>query len=244
MNGRAVGECLDSTMTKPEENLGLNAAAATVFERLKAFGVVPVVEVEAIEDALPLADALATGGLPVAEITFRTKAAPAVIAAIAASRPEFLLGAGTVLDAAQLTTARDLGAMFSVSPGFSSTVCAAALEAQFPHVPGVVTPSDVISCLDAGFRHLKFFPAAVSGGPAALAALGAPFASLGVSFMPTGGVTAGTLVDYLSMRAVFAVGGTWIAPRGDIATGRWSDISERAATALAIVREAHLSPTP
>lgn len=220
--------------------MSLAVPAVAVLERLKAFGVVPVVEVESLEDALPLVDALTAGGLPLAEITFRTKAAPAVIDTIARNRPEFLLGAGTVLSAAQLTSARDLGAVFSVSPGFSYKVCAAALDAQFPHVPGVVTPSEVLACLDAGFRHLKFFPAAASGGPAAVAALGAPFASLAVSFMPTGGVTANTLVDYLSMRPVFAVGGTWIAPRADIAAGRWSDIRDRAAAALTIAREANL----
>jgi 2-dehydro-3-deoxyphosphogluconate aldolase / (4S)-4-hydroxy-2-oxoglutarate aldolase len=120
------------------------------------------------------------------------------------------------------------GARFGVSPGVSPRCVDAAAEREFPFIPGAVTPSEVITCLDCGADHLKFFPAGAYGGVPALLALAGPFAATGVRFMPTGGVDAGNAAEYLRLPHVFAVGGTWIAPRSDIAQGRWTEIAERA----------------
>jgi len=199
-----------------------------VFAELEALGVVPVVEVEDSAHAVPLAQTLAEAGLPVLEITFRTPAAGEAVAAIAAELPDFLLGAGTLLTPDSVAAAVAAGARFGVSPGISPRCVAAAAEHDFPFIPGAVTPSEVMTCLDSGANHIKFFPASAYGGVTALSALAGPFASAGVRFMPTGGVDASNAADYLRLPHVFAVGGTWIAPRSDIAQGRWRGIAERA----------------
>jgi 2-dehydro-3-deoxyphosphogluconate aldolase / (4S)-4-hydroxy-2-oxoglutarate aldolase len=199
-----------------------------VFAELEALGVVPVVEVEDSAHAVPLAQTLAEAGLPVLEITFRTPAAGEAVAAIAAEFPGFLLGAGTLLTPDSVAAAVAVGARFGVSPGVSPRCVAAAAEHDFPFIPGAITPSEVMTCLDSGANHIKFFPAGAYGGVTALSALAGPFASAGVRFMPTGGVDASNAADYLRLPQVFAVGGTWIAPRSDIAQGRWREIAERA----------------
>ena len=199
-----------------------------VFAELEALGVVPVVEVEDSAHAVPLAQTLAEAGLPVLEITFRTPAAGEAVAAIAAELPDFLLGAGTLLTPDSVAAAVAAGARFGVSPGISPRCVVAAAEHDFPFIPGAVTPSEVMTCLDSGANHIKFFPAGAYGGVTALSALAGPFASAGVRFMPTGGVDASNAADYLRLPHVFAVGGTWIAPRSDIAQGRWREIAERA----------------
>ncbi len=205
-----------------------------VLARLEALAVVPVVEVDDPARAVPLARTLAEAGLPVLEVTFRTPAAREAVAAIAAELPDVVLGAGTLLTAATVEQAAAAGARFGVSPGTSRSTLAAAAEAGLPLVPGAVTASEVMACLDAGVRHLKFFPAGTSGGAAALSALAGPFAAAEVRFMPTGGVTPDTAAHYLALATVFAVGGTWIAPRADIAAGRWELIAQRAAAVAAL----------
>jgi 2-dehydro-3-deoxyphosphogluconate aldolase / (4S)-4-hydroxy-2-oxoglutarate aldolase len=199
-----------------------------VFAEVEALGVIPVVEVEDAAHAVPLARTLTEAGLPVVEVTFRTPAAADAIAAIAAEFPGFLLGAGTLLTPDAVAVAVTAGARFGVSPGVSPRCIAAAAEREFPFIPGAVTPSEIITCLDCGADHIKFFPAGAYGGIAALSALAGPFALTGVRFMPTGGVNASNAADYLRLPHVFAVGGTWIAPRSDIAQGRWTEIAERA----------------
>jgi 2-dehydro-3-deoxyphosphogluconate aldolase/(4S)-4-hydroxy-2-oxoglutarate aldolase len=199
-----------------------------LFGRIEALAVVPVVEIEDVARAVPLARALAEAGLPVLEVTFRTPAAERAVAAIAAELPDFLLGVGTLLTPEMVTTAEAAGARFGVAPGFSAACLDAAEEVGLPFIPGAVTPSEVTACLAAGARHVKFFPAGVSGGVPALAALEAPFGPAGVRFMPTGGVGPGNAAEYLARPGVFAVGGTWIAPRADISAGRWELIAERA----------------
>ena len=213
-----------------------------LFDRIEALAVVPVVEIEDAADAVPLARTLAEAGLPVLEVTFRTPAAERAVAAIAAELPDFLLGAGTLLTPDMVVTAEAAGARFGVAPGFSAACLDAAEEVGLPFVPGAVTPTEVTSCLAAGARHVKFFPAAVSGGVPALAALEAPFAPAGVRFMPTGGVGPGNAAEYLSRPAVFAVGGTWVAPRADISARRWELIGERA-RAVAALRPASSTST-
>jgi 2-dehydro-3-deoxyphosphogluconate aldolase / (4S)-4-hydroxy-2-oxoglutarate aldolase len=199
-----------------------------VFDRVSALAVVPVVEIEDVARAVPLARTLAEAGLPVVEVTYRTEAAEAAVAAIAAELPDFLLGAGTLLTPELVRSASAAGARFGVAPGFSARCVAAAGEIGLPFIPGAVTPSEVTGCLDAGARYLKFFPASVHGGLAGLAALEGPFGPAGVRFMPTGGVNPGNAAEYLARPGVFAVGGTWVAPRADIAAGRWDAIAERA----------------
>jgi len=199
-----------------------------VFAAVEALAVVPVVEIDDAAAAVPLARTLAEAGLPVVEVTFRTPAARDAVAAIAAELPDFLLGAGTLVLPDMVTAAAQAGARFGVSPGQSGACLAAAAEAGLAFVPGAVTPSEVGACLEAGARHIKFFPAGAYGGLATLKALDGPFGWTGARFMPTGGVRPENAGEFLALPNVFAVGGTWIAPRADIAAGRWEAIAERA----------------
>ena len=215
-----------ATPGAPAEHLA--DAAHHVLSAVEQLGVVPVVEIEDPAHAVPLARALAEAGLPVLEVTFRTPAAREALALIAERVPEVLLGAGTLLDAAAVRAAADAGARFAVSPGFSAATAAAAAAAGLPLVPGAVTPSEVMACWQAGVRHVKFFPAQAYGGTGTVAALAGPFGWTGLRFMPTGGVSPVNAAEYLAMPSVFAVGGTWIAPRDDIAAGRWQEIGRRA----------------
>jgi 2-dehydro-3-deoxyphosphogluconate aldolase / (4S)-4-hydroxy-2-oxoglutarate aldolase len=206
----------------------------TPFAQLERLAVVPVVEIDDPERAVPLARTLLEAGLPVLEVTFRTPAAARAVAAIAAALPEFLLGAGTLVTPELVASAARAGARFGVAPGYSARCYAEAGEQGLPFVPGAVTPGEVTACLEAGARHVKFFPAAAYGGRATLTALDGPFGWAGMRFMPTGGVKPDNAAEYLALRNVFAVGGTWVAPRADIAAGRWSDIARRARTAAAL----------
>jgi len=203
---------------------------------LRSLGVVPVVAIEHAADGLPLADALVAGGLPVAEITFRTAAGAEVIRQIAAERPDVLVGAGTVLTPEQAREAKACGAAFAVAPGFNPDVVKAAQDVELPFFPGVMTPSDIEGALSLGCRMLKFFPAGPAGGPTLLKGLAAPYAHLGVQFMPTGGVTVHNLPEYLSIPQVVAAGGTWIAKSGVISAGEWSTIEENARHAVQCVK--------
>lgn len=206
-----------------------------IFDDLSRHGVVPVIAIDDAASALPLADALIAGGLPVAEITFRTAAARDAIAAIATHRPQMILGAGTVLDEAQVDASVAAGARFALSPGLDGAVLAQARARGLPFAPGIMTPSDVQAALRAGCAMVKFFPAVAAGGPAMLKSIAAPYAHTGLGFNPTGGVTLETLADWLSIPEVRAVGGTWIATRGDIAAGNWDRITANARAAVAAV---------
>ena len=212
-----------------------------LFTRIEAVGVVPVIAIESVEHAVPLADALLEGGLPVAEITFRTRAAAAVMARMTAGRPDLLVGAGTVLDRASIAAAKDSGASFGLAPGFDAEVVADAKAMDLPFAPGVMTPSDLGAALRLGTRLLKFFPAGIAGGPAALDAIAAPFKHLGPRFIPTGGVTEVTMADWLRLPYVLAIGGTWIARTEDIREGRWAEITNKARRAVAAAKAARES---
>ncbi|WP_420006123.1 bifunctional 4-hydroxy-2-oxoglutarate aldolase/2-dehydro-3-deoxy-phosphogluconate aldolase [Arenibacterium sp. LLYu02] len=209
----------------------------SIFDRLSAFGVVPVIAIDAAEAALPLADALIAGGLPVAEITYRTEAAQAAIAAMAAHRPEMIVGAGTVLTEAQVEAAHAAGAQFALSPGIDAAVLAHAAKVGLPFAPGIMTPSDLQLALRHGCGMVKFFPAMPAGGPNMLKNIAAPYAHTGIGFNPTGGVTLANLGEWLALPEVRAVGGTWIASRADIAAGNWDKITRNAAEAVARVKE-------
>jgi 2-dehydro-3-deoxyphosphogluconate aldolase/(4S)-4-hydroxy-2-oxoglutarate aldolase len=198
------------------------------FLTIAAIGIVPVIAIESAEDAVALADALLEGGLPVAEITFRTPAAAPVLTKLSADRPQLLAGAGTVLNLASLEAARGSGARFGLAPGFDARIVEAAAKAKLPFAPGVMTPSDVSAAVALGVRIMKFFPAGTAGGPKALEAIAAPFAHLGLSFIPTGGVSLDNLGVWLKVKSVIAVGGTWIARAQDIREGRFSEIAKNA----------------
>ncbi|KXF75140.1 2-dehydro-3-deoxyphosphogluconate aldolase [Paramesorhizobium deserti] len=205
---------------------------------IAGLGVVPVIAIERASDAVPLADALLEGGLPVAEITFRTQAAADVLAAIRDARPELCIGAGTILDKGSLKRAIDCGARFALAPGYDPEIVEAAKAASLPFCPGIMTPTDLTLASARGVRLAKFFPAGVAGGPKALSGIAAPFAHLGMRFIPTGGVTEATIGEWLAVKQVIAVGGTWIAKTEDIREGRFAEISRNAAAAVKTAKEA------
>lgn len=202
-------------------------------EILGGHRVVPVVVLQDARQAAPLADALVAGGLPVAEVTFRTAAAEAALRRMAADG-RLLVGAGTVLGPAQVERAVEAGARFVVSPGFSLPVVRRAQQLGVPVYPGVATPSEIMAALDAGLDVLKLFPAKALGGAATLKALAAPFP--GVRFVPTGGVSAESMTDYLQHPAVVAVGGSWMVAPSLLQAGDYAAVtalSARAAQAAA-----------
>lgn len=208
-----------------------------IFDTLAGFGVVPVIALDDASAALPLADALLEGGLPVAEITFRTAAARETLTAIAEARPEIHVGAGTVLNEEQVDMAVDAGAQFALAPGLDPAVLDYAKSRNLPFAPGIMTPSDLQVALRAEVPMVKFFPAMPAGGPKMLKSIAAPYTHTGIGFNPTGGVTMENLADWLAIPEVRAVGRTWIASKADIAAGNWSAIAENARAAIARVKE-------
>ena len=208
----------------------------SVLNALTTRRIVPVVVLDRASDAEPLAEALVAGGLPVAEVTFRTAAAPDAIRAMAAPA-DMVVGAGTVPTPAQVDQAVDAGATYIVSPGTSVAVIERARELGVAVLPGAVTPTEIQAALELGFDVLKFFPAATYGGIAALKALSAPFG--GVSFVPTGGVGPANLAEYLSVPCVAAVGGSWMVPVSAIRAGDFDAV--RTLTADAVRRAAEAS---
>ncbi len=206
-------------------------------EKMWKMGVVPVIAIESPREAVPMADALIQGGLPIAEITFRTDAAADVIRTLKKERPELLLGAGTILSVENLVRAVDCGALFGVSPGLNPAVAKKAQELGFPFFPGVMTPSEVEGGLSYGTKVLKYFPSEASGGIKMLKAVSAPYAHLGVKFIPTGGINMENLEKYIALDQVLVVGGTWIAKKDAISAQRWDEITKNAADAVAVVKK-------
>ena len=209
-----------------------------LFSRIAQLGVVPVIAIEDVNAAIPLADALIAGGLPVVEITFRTAAAADVIRKMTKERPQLIVGAGTVLNLANLEAAKAGGAAFAVAPGLNSQTVKQAQAMGLPFVPGIATPSDIELGLSLGCKLLKFFPAEALGGIGMIEALCAPYKHTGIRFTPTGGVNTANLEAYLKLDIVAAVGGTWIAKKEDLANGKWDDISARCKAAREIVTKA------
>lgn len=207
------------------------------FETVARHGVVPVVTIESVETAVPLADALIEGGLPLVEITFRTAAAADVIEAIRRARPEMLVGAGTVVTVENLQTAIAAGAQFGVAPGLNPAIVEQADLAGLPFVPGVCTPSEIERAMSLGCKWLKFFPSEVLGGAATIQAMTAPFGHLELRLIPSGGVTLDNMAGYLRTPMVAAVGATSIAKKDDLASGNWAEIRRRCKQAAAIVAE-------
>ena len=204
-----------------------------VVGRISALRLVPVVVVHDARDAPPLAEALKAGGLGCAEITFRSAAAVEAIRAMAQDK-DMVVGAGTVLTPRQLEEAVDAGAKFIVTPGFSGEVVKLAHQASVPVFPGVATPTEIQMALEEGVENVKFFPAEAMGGVATLKALAGPFPM--VRFIPTGGITAGRLAQYLELKSVLAVGGSWMVAPDLLAAGRFDEVRRLAAEAMDIAQ--------
>jgi 2-dehydro-3-deoxyphosphogluconate aldolase/(4S)-4-hydroxy-2-oxoglutarate aldolase len=194
--------------------------------------VIPVLTITELEHAVPLARALAAGGLRVLEITLRTPVALAAITAMRKAVPNAIIGVGTLTKAVDFASADRAGAQFGVTPGFTPELAAASRGARFPLLPGVMTPTELIVVRNAGFNVLKLFPAQQAGGIGMLQALGAPFPD--VLFCPTGGISRETAPDYLALPNVVCVGGSWVAPRSLLAAGDWAGIEALARDAAAL----------
>lgn len=204
-------------------------------ERIASYGVVPVVVLEDVNDALPLARALVNGGLAVAEVTFRTAAAKESIRIMSEAYPDMLVGAGTVLTVKQVDEAVEAGAKFIVSPGFDPEVVDYCLSKDIPIYPGTVTPSEVSQAVKRGLNVCKFFPAEQYGGVSTIKALSAPFNM--VKFMPTGGVNANNLKEYLSCNKIIACGGSWMVKADLIKAHDFDKIELLTKEAVALVKE-------
>jgi len=196
-----------------------------------------VAVIDKTEDAAPLAEALLAGGLNCIEVTFRTAGAAESIMAIRKKVPQITVGAGTLLTADTVKQAIDVGAQFGVSPGLSESVMEIANERDFPLFPGVITPTEVMRALDLGAKHLKFFPAETFGGVNALKALAGPFGHTGVKFIPTGGINAASLPNYLAVPQVAAIGGSWMAERKLVADKAWDKITALTAEAMKVIAQ-------
>lgn len=204
-----------------------------ILKRLAGAGVVPVVVLDDVKDAVPTAKALVAGGIDVMEITFRTAAARDSIAAVAEQCPEMLVGAGTVITLEQCKTAVEAGAKFIVSPGFNPAVVQWCVENNVAVTPGCVTPTEITAALEMGLKVVKFFPANVYGGLNAMKALSAPFGS--VKFIPTGGVSGSNVGEYISAPFIHAVGGSWVCAKADIAAGNFDKITALSKQARAAI---------
>lgn len=201
-------------------------------EKFAELKVVPVVVLDDAKDAVPLAKALCEGGIPCAEVTFRTAAARDSIKAMAEAYPDMLVGAGTVLKTEQVDSAVEAGAKFIVSPGFDPEIVDYCLEKGIPVFPGCITPSEVAQAVKRGLKVVKFFPAEQFGGIATIKALSAPY--VGLKFMPTGGISAKNLKEYLACKPIVACGGSWMVKKDMIQAGEFDKIRELTAEAAAL----------
>ena len=206
-----------------------------MMKQLQKIGIIPVVVLDRAEDALPLAECLMEGGLPCAEVTFRTAAAEESIRQIAKAYPEMIVGAGTVLTTEQADRAVGAGAKFIVSPGFNPKVTEYVLKKGVPMTPGVCTPTEIEAALQFGLDVLKFFPAEPAGGLKMIRALAAPY--VGVSFMPTGGISAANVRDYLAYDRIVACGGSWMVSGKLVKEGNFAEIKRLVREAADIVKE-------
>jgi len=204
-------------------------------EKIRKCGIVPVIALDRVEDAVPLARALVAGGINVAEVTFRTDAAEESIARIAKEVPEMLVGAGTVLTIEQAEKAVKAGAQFLVSPGSDVEVIRKAKELNVIMLPGVVTPSEIMIGLKEGLEIFKFFPAGNYGGLKTIKALAGPFNK--ITFIPTGGVSTSNMTEYLEFNKIEAVGGSWMCPKELINAGNWDEITRISKEAIEIFHQ-------
>lgn len=205
------------------------------FEKVYDAGIVPVVVLNNVNDAVPLAGALLKGGISFMEITFRTACAAECISVISREVPEVIVGAGTILNKDQAQLAVESGAKFIVSPGIDEETVSFAKSNGIPIIPGAVTPTEIMKAISLGLGTVKFFPADVYGGIKAIKALSAPFGQ--IKFLPTGGVSAANLNDFISCSSVCAVGGSWVCKKDDVLNHDWDKITELAADAVRMIKE-------
>lgn len=204
----------------------------TLLEIMRASPVIPVIAVDSIDQAVPLARALVAGGIRVLEVTLRTEHGIPAIRAMVEQVPDAIVGVGTLTQPEEFAAARDAGAVFGVSPGLTPALVEAAKRSGLPLLPGVMTPSEVMSAREAGFRQLKLFPAVPAGGIGMLNAIAGPLPD--VTFCPTGGISQETAPQFLACKNVACVGGSWLTPKNAMQSGDWQQITElaRAASAL------------
>ncbi|MDO4421079.1 MAG: bifunctional 4-hydroxy-2-oxoglutarate aldolase/2-dehydro-3-deoxy-phosphogluconate aldolase [Eubacteriales bacterium] len=207
----------------------------TFSEKVFETGIVPVVVLNNVEDAVPLAGALLKGGIDFMEITFRTECAAECISVISKEVPDMTVGAGTVLNVEQAKLAVDCGAKFIVSPGLDEATVKWAIENDIPVIPGTVTPTEIMKAISLGLKVVKFFPADVYGGIKAIKALSAPFGQ--VKFLPTGGVSEANLNEFAANKSVIAVGGSWVCKKDDIINHDWDKITMLSENAVKIIKE-------
>ena len=211
---------------------------ADMIETLGKAGIIPVIVIDDEAQAAPLAKALVAGGLPVLEVTFRTKAAPGAIAAIRREVSGAVVGAGTLLTPEMVKAAKDAGAAFGVAPGFDPEVVAAAKSCGLPMCPGIATASELSQALSARCRLVKFFPAEAAGGVKMIKNLLGAFRFTGVKFMPTGGINPSNVADYLTVPEIACCGGTWIVPKDALARGDYAEIERLAREAAELAGKA------
>ena len=208
----------------------------TIYSQIQKMGIVPVVVLDDAKDAKPLAKALCAGGLPCAEVTFRTDAAEESIRVMSEQFPEMLVGAGTVLTTEQVNRAIDAGAKFIVSPGLNPTIVDYCIKRNIPILPGCSTPSDVEVALEYGLNVVKFFPAEPAGGLNYIKAISAPYTN--VKFMPTGGINPKNVSSYLENPAILACGGSWMVKKDLVKEGKFDEIEKLVREAVALVSSA------
>lgn len=212
----------------------MNSYEATLFETLRETSLIAVLMIEEVRDAIPVAEALLSGGVKAMELTLRTEAAWGALREIKRGVPEMIAGLGTILQPEQVDMAMAAEAAFGVAPGMNRRVVEAAIAAGLPFAPGVCTPSDIETALEYDRTFLKFFPCEPCGGLKYLDAIAAPYAHLGLKYLPLGGVTEQNCTDYFKHPHVGAIGGSWLAPKNLIAAKNWSAITENARRAVAI----------
>jgi 2-dehydro-3-deoxyphosphogluconate aldolase / (4S)-4-hydroxy-2-oxoglutarate aldolase len=206
-------------------------------ELLRDASIIPVITIERVDDAVPLAKALVAGGLRLLEVTLRTPVAPEAAAAIVASVPEAIVGIGTVVSERDLVLASEIGAKFALSPGATPDLLDAAAASNLPFIPGIATASELMAALACGFDIVKFFPAVPAGGVATLKALAGPFPQ--ARFCPTGGIDEINTSEWLTLPNVVAVGGSWLTPTTDVRNGDWPAITKRVQRTLAQISRLH-----
>ena len=204
----------------------------TLLKFLNGQPVIPVLKIDRIADAVPLARALVKGGLPAIEITLRTPDALDAIRLVVDEVPDAIVGVGTVLSGDDFANAIDAGARFIVSPGTTHELLDVANQSEVPFLPGATTPSEIMAMRDEGYEILKFFPAEQSGGTAFLKAIASPLS--GIRFCPTGGISMKNAADYLALPNVICVGGSWVAPDAELAAGNWTHIEQLAREAAGL----------
>ncbi len=198
--------------------------------------ILPAVTFYSPDEALPVAEAILAGGLRVMEVPFRSVVAAKAISMIRGKFPEMFVGAGTLLTNKQMSQAIDAGAQFGLAPGFNPSICNHAIQHNFPFIPGVMTPSEIELTAEMGFRILKLFPAAQLGGMSFLRAIQSAYVQLEIQFIPMGGVSINNITEYLSLKNVIAVGGSWLATGESVAAGQFSKITEQVSAALTKIK--------